>query len=100
MLLGPGRGVAVQLRQAAGLFLPQAGAEQVSEQVVITPPAAHLILRDQEQPRPFGLLQKRLAAVAAGDGIAQPAAEPIQDRGLEPERAQPLVLPLEHLPAR
>ena len=48
VLLAPGRGVAVQLRRAAGLFLLQAGAEQVGEQVVIAPPAAHLIQRDQE----------------------------------------------------
>ena len=93
----PGRGVAVQLRYAAGLLLLQAGAEQVGEQVVIAPPAAHLIQRDQEQARPFGLLEQRLAALAAGDGVAQRAAEPLQHRGLQQERAQLLVLPLEHL---
>ena len=90
----PGRGVAVQLRQAAGLLFLQAGAEQVGEQVVIAPPAAHLIQRDQEQPRPFGLLEQRLAARAAGDGVAQRAAEPLQHRRLEQERPQLLVLPL------
>jgi hypothetical protein len=70
---------------------------QVGEQVVIAPPAAQLIQRDQEQPRPFGLLEQRLAALAAGDGVAQRAAEPVQHRGLEQERPQLLVLPLEHL---
>ena len=59
----PRRGVAVQLRRASGLLCLQAGAEQVGEQVVIAPPAAHLIQRDQEQPGPFGLLQQRLAAL-------------------------------------
>ena len=34
VLLVPGRGVPVQLRQTAGLLLVQAGAEQVGEQVV------------------------------------------------------------------
>ncbi len=97
VLLAPGRGVAVQLRRAAGLFLVQADAEQVGEQVVIAPPAAQLIQRDQEQPRPFGLLEQRLAALAAGDGVAQRAAEPVQHRGLEQERPQLPVLPLEHL---
>ena len=63
VLLVPGRGVAVQLRHAAGLLFLQAGAEQVGEQVVVAPPAAHLIQRDQEQPRPFRLLQQRLAAL-------------------------------------
>ena len=97
VLLAPGRGVAVQLRRAAGLFLLQAGAEQVGEQVVIAPPAAQLIQRDQEQPRPFRLLEQRLAASAAGDRVAQRAAEPVQHRGLQQERPQLLVLPLEHL---
>ena len=97
VLLGPGRGVAVQLGQASGLLLLQAGAEQVGEQVVVAPPAAHLIQRDQEQPRPFGLLEQRLAALAAGDGVAQRAAEPVEHRRLEQERAQLLVLPVEHL---
>ena len=93
----PGRRVAVQLCHASGLFFLQAGAEQVGEQVVIAPPAAHLIQRDHEQPRPFGLLEQRLAALAAGDGVAQRPAEPLQHRGLQQERAQLLVLPLEHL---
>ena len=93
----PGRGAAVQLRLPAGLLLAQAGAEQVGEQVVIAPPAAHLIQRDREQASPFGLLKQRLAALAAGDGVAQRAAEPLQHRGLEQEGTQLLVLPLEHL---
>ena len=81
----------------AGLLLLQKSAEQVGEQVVIAPPATHLIQRDQEQARPFRLLQQRLAALAAGDGVAQRAVEPFQHRGLEQERPQLLVLPLEHL---
>ena len=93
----PGRGVAVKLRQASGLFLLQAGAEQVGEQVVVAPPAAQLVQRDRRQARPFGLLEQRLAALAAGDGVAQRAAEPLQHGRLEQERAQLLVLPLEHL---
>ena len=97
VLLAPGRGVAVQLRQSAGLLLLQAGAKQVGEQVVIAPPVARLIQRDHEQARPFGPLEQRLAALAAGDGVAQRAAEPVQHRGLQQERAQLLVLPLEYL---
>ena len=93
----PGRGVAVHLRYASGLLFLQAGAEQVGEQVVVAPPAAHLIQRDQEQARPFRLLQQRLAALAAGDGVTQRAAEPLQHRGLPQERAQLRVLLLEHL---
>jgi hypothetical protein len=44
----------VQSRHAAGLFGLQAGTEQVGEQVVVAPPAAHLIQGDQEEPGPFG----------------------------------------------
>jgi len=39
----PGGRVPVQFRNAAGLFGLQAGAEQVGEQVVVAPPAAHLV---------------------------------------------------------
>jgi hypothetical protein len=49
----------------------QAGAEQVGEQVVVAPPAAHLVQRDQEEPGPFGLIKQRLTARPAGDRIAQ-----------------------------
>ena len=51
----PGSGVAVQLRHPFWLFLLQAGEQQVGEQVVVAPPAAHLIERDQEQARPLCL---------------------------------------------
>jgi hypothetical protein len=71
MLLGPRGGIAMQLRHPAGLFGLQEGAEQVGEQVVVAPPAAHLIQRHQEQPRLFDLLQQRLAARPAGDRVTQ-----------------------------
>ena len=57
MLLAPGRSVAVQLRHPGGLLVLQAGAQQVGEQVMVAPPAAHLIQRHQEQARPLHLLQ-------------------------------------------
>jgi hypothetical protein len=45
----------VQRRDPAWLFLPQASAEQVAEQLVVTPPAAHISTRDiapcHEPPR-------------------------------------------------
>ena len=56
-------------------LLLQAGAEQVGEQLVIAPPAAHLIQRHQEQSGPLHLLQQRLAAGAAGDRVAQRPAD-------------------------
>ena len=97
MLLAPGRRVAVQRRDPAGLFLLQPGAEQVGEQVVVAPPAAHLIQRHQEQAGPLDLLQHRLAVGPAGDRIAQRPGQPVQHRGLQQERAQLLALALEHL---
>jgi hypothetical protein len=93
----PGRRVAVQLGRAAGLFFLQAGAEQAGEQVVIAPPDAYLIQRDQEQTLPFGLLEQYLAAVPAGHGVAQRAAEPLQHRGLQQELPHLSALPVEHL---
>ena len=97
MLLVPGCSVTVQLRRAAGLFLLQAGAQQVGEQVVVAPPAAHLIQRHHEQPRRLDLLQQRLAAGAAGDRIAQRAGQPLQHRGLQQKRAHRPALPFQHL---
>ncbi len=90
----PGRRVTVQSGNPAGLFGLQAGAEQVGEQVVVTPPAAHLIQRHHEQPGPLGLLQQRLAARTAGDHVTQRAAagpaprSPARTRAPEPRQAQ------------
>ena len=53
----------VQVRHLIRLFLPEAGVEQVGEQMMVAPPAAHLIQRDQEQIGPLHLLQQALAPV-------------------------------------
>ena len=87
----------MQLRHAAGLLFLQAGAQQVGEQVVIAPPAAHLVQRHQEQARPLHLLQQRLAALAAGNRVAQRAGQPLQHRGLQQERPYVLALLFEDL---
>ena len=97
MLLMPGGRSAVQRRDPAGLFGLQPGAEQVGEQLVITPPAAHLIQRQQEQAGLLDRLQHRLAAGPAGDRIAQLPGQPLQHRGFQQEGAHLLALPLEHL---
>ena len=96
MLLVPEGSVVVQLGRPAGLFLLQAGAQQVGEQVMVTPPAAHLIERDQEQSGPFHPLQQRLAALPAGDRVAQFPRHALQDRDFQQERAYLLALQLEH----
>ena len=97
MLLAPGGRVTVQARDPAGSLLLQAGAQQVGEQVVVAPPAAHIIQRHQEQVRPLRLLQHRLAAVPAGDRITQPAGQAFQQRGFQQEGAHLLALALEYL---
>ena len=48
----------VQLRYPGGLLALHAGAEQVGEQVMVTPPAAGLVQRHQEQSGPLHLLQR------------------------------------------
>ena len=96
VLLIPGGGGPVQLRDPAGALLLQAGAEQVREQAMVTPPAANLIQRHQEQACLLNSLQHRLAIVPAGDRIAQPAAEAFQHRGFQQELAHLLRLAVEH----
>src|ERR1041384_6327948 len=70
------------LRGAAWL-LCQPGAQQVGEQLVVAPPAAHLVQWQQEQPGPLHLLEQGLAAGPGGDRVAQRSAQPLQHRGLE-----------------
>ena len=82
----------MQLARPAGLFLLQACLEEIGEQMMVAPPAAHLIQRNQEQSRLLHLLQQRLAARLAGDRIAQVTAEPLQYRGLQQEGAHLLGL--------
>ena len=86
VLLQPGGRVAVYHGDPLGLLL-EAGAEQVGEQMVVAPPAAHLIQRHQEQVRPLHPLQHDLAVGPAGDRVAQPATQPFQHRGLQQESA-------------
>ena len=97
VLLVPGRRVSVQLRRPNRLFLLQPRAEQVSEKVMVAPPAAHLIQRQQEQARPLHPLKQRLAACPASDLIAQLPRQPLQHRGFHQENAHLLALLLQHL---
>ena len=58
----PGSRRMVQPRDLAGTFLHQPGLQQVGEQLVVAPPAAHLVQRDEEQVGLFYLFQQLLAA--------------------------------------
>ena len=86
MLIEPAGCGPVQLWHPAGLILLQAGAEQIGEQMVVAPPAAHLIQRHQEQARLLDVVQHRLATGPAGDRITQLPRQPLQHRGLQQER--------------
>ena len=61
------------------------GANQIGEEMVVTPPAAYLVQRHQEQPGPLYLLEQRLTVATAGHRVAQRARQPLQHRGLEQE---------------
>jgi hypothetical protein len=87
----------VQLDRPVRPLLLEPCAEQGGEQVVVAPPAAHLVQRHQEQVGPLDLLQQPLAVAAAGDGVTQRAAQSLQHRGLQQELAHLLGLAVEHL---
>jgi hypothetical protein len=87
----------VQRRHPLGPLLLQLHPQQVGEQLVVAPPAAHLVQRHQEQVGPLHLLQQLLAVGLAGDRIAQAPREPLQHRRLQQERPQRLGLAVQHL---
>jgi hypothetical protein len=81
-LAPPGR-VAVQRRHPPRLLLLQAGVQQVGEQVVVAPPATHLVQRYQKQVGPLHPLQHVLAVGPPGDRVAQFPRQPLQHRRLQ-----------------
>ena len=82
-----------ELRQLVG----QARAQDVGEEVVIAVPAAPVVERDQEQVPPLQRVQHGLAIAALGHGVAQRAAQPVQDRGLQQEAPNLVGLPVQDL---
>jgi hypothetical protein len=60
----PLRRRAVQLRHAVRVLGLQVGAEQIGEEVVVAPPPALLVERDQEQAGPLDRLEQLLAVGA------------------------------------
>ena len=65
----------MQRHDPAGPLLLQPGAEQVGEQVMVAPPAAHLIQRHQEQAARSTRSSIAWLSVAAGDRITQPGGQ-------------------------
>jgi hypothetical protein len=97
LVLEPGGRGPVQLRHPLGLFAVQPRPQQVGEQVMVAPPATHLIQQHQEQIRPLDLLQPPLAVAAAGDHVAKRTAQPRQHRGLQQKGPHRPRLTLQHL---
>jgi len=95
--LVPGRRGLVQPAHPLRPGLPQAGAQQIGEQMVVTPPAALPVQRHQEQVGPFGLLEQPLAVGPGTDGVAERARQPLQHRCLQQDVAQRRRLPVQHL---
>ena len=87
----------VQLRHVSGLLVLKTRAQHVCKEMVIAIPAAAVVEWNHEQVASLQRLQHRFAAVLAGDGIAQRAAEPVEDRGLQQEAADLIGLALQDL---
>src|SRR3712207_7391344 len=73
------------------------GLQDVGEQVVVAVPPAAVVERDEKQVRPVEGLQRLPTVVPAGDRVAQRAAQPAEDRGLQQKGPDLLRLALQHL---
>ncbi len=88
---------AVQVVRGFGALGHEVGLQDVGEEVVVAVPAATVVERDDEQVGAVERLQHGGAVVAAGDGVAQRTAQPIENRGLNKEIPHTFGLPIEHL---
>ena len=95
--LEPARRSVVEGADGARLDGLQSVAQRLAKQEVIPVPASVGIQRHEEQIRPFELLQHGLAVLAAGDGVAEVAGEPVEDRGVQQKLLERLRLAMEHL---
>ena len=89
VLLVPRARPPVQVGNVLGLLVQQVRAQHVRKEVVVAIPPAAVVERDHEQVPALQRLQHGLPAVLAGDGIAQRAAQPVQDGGLQQEASGP-----------
>ncbi len=87
----------VQVGDAAGVLVGEAGPEDIAEQVVVPVPAATVIERDQEQVRPFKGVENHLRVASPGHRSTQVRREPAQDRGLQQEDSDVVGLTIEDL---
>jgi hypothetical protein len=97
----PGGGPPVQPGHPLGApLLPLAHPQQVGEQAVVAVPAALPVQGNQEQVGPLEVLEQLLAVRAAGDRVAERAAQALEDRGVEQETPHVRRLPLQDLPGQ
>ena len=93
----PPGGLPVQLRLPLGAPGAELGAERVGEQAVVAEPAALAVQRDHEDVLSLEGLEHGRTVVAAGEGVAQRAAELRQDGGVEQELRRLAGLAAQHL---
>ncbi len=65
------------------------GPQRLGEQVVVAEPASLVVERDDEDVRVLQGLEHRLPAVASGQGVAQRAGQPLEDRRARAGRSGP-----------
>ena len=82
---------------SAGLLAAQVRLQDVGEQVVVPVPVALVVQRHQEEVRALQPLEHRPAAAPLEDGVAQVAAEHVEDRCPFQEVADLVGLAGEHL---
>ena len=87
----------LQVSNVVSLLVQEACSQHVGKQVVIAVPVALIIERDQEQIPSLDRLKRGLAAVLAGDRIAQGAVQPAQNGRLQQEVPKVFGLTLQDL---
>jgi hypothetical protein len=92
VLLVPFARPSVQVQHLAGLLIQQARLQHVCEQMVVAIPPAAGVERDQEQVPSIQRLQHALAATLPGHRIAEWAAQPAQNGGLQQKGLDPIGL--------
>ncbi len=78
------------------LFLLQIGGEYVGKEMVVAKPVARAIQRYDKEVASLQAIQQRGAVALAGYGIAERAAQAVENRGLEQKRAHAFRLPLQN----
>jgi hypothetical protein len=85
VVLVPAGGQKVQLVRKFGAFAPEAAAQEVGEEVMVTVPSPLVVQGDDEEVVPLQPLQHLLPIIAAGEGVAQRGAHALQHGSPEQE---------------